>query len=639
MTIRLDIEPGGESWLLFAKERLKWLKQRRADLGINFMQHRWATSDGAMIHLRSHLGIDTIKITVSGGRWDFVYTNYEGEFHAMPYRKLTGIFGDITKQDLVKKRISDKLTGVFFAGKTARESMGLFRDDLDDSDNPGAVIARNRFINGLKQIRDYEPTNLPLIGIFALAAEDNKIVANAGFIGGYNEMTDGTTHVAMPAVTTSGFVQRIASATRSEGYMIIWEYPEFAGYYGGRLKIVSLSLSDVVQDVTFTPVIDTVELTFAAQLANYTDIFVLVADVRNTGTYSTFVYRQTVKPEILDVNGVVITPAASDGGLDYTFGAALSHILFSVAIDGWAICTKDGIFGVGILRELSVDHLTYTFSFRVLVGIRNVSGTYDYSESGGIFDTSLAPYAPLALGSPVIQASADDAFLFIIYQKILGDLSGYEVVFKIFSRSGQLLVIHPLVITIAFQIMTSISFASRACAVVRVFGEGINNSILFVWSDGEVITLLIPLGLVFKTPLYYGGSQSVAYTYWAITDFTGNESVNEHYFASSDGALVRLFIPPPIPATDTTPEYPVTAIIPAGFVEKKVGCALLFTAHYVGHEPTIHHWTEDGTIFNYSNPGYDFAPPLAARISIPLPSAIHRMRLIEQWAEEDAETP
>lgn len=569
--MHLEIDPGGEYLLPFARKKLRILKQQLEANGQPEGVHFVYVDSASTVFVRAlrsgNQWIDTIKIKSESG-WDFVIQDQSAD-----RKNLTTWFGTVGKPALKQQAIVTDSLGTAVPStplKTGSNVMFLADDKgllefVDKSQKPAAYALVGSVLQLMPTLFD---------------AEDKKL-ASASLLTDFAHwvVTDGATQ----QTCNSYLAFQTVVASKKEGFFVSYDLNVFAP---APLQLTSVTqglLLDAVLSVGQTP--DSV-------LANYTDAFVFA--YTGAGTQQ-IIYRM--------------------GGIDYVAGnvPAAGAPGFGRA----SICTKDaahffadfdGYFNGAPFLGPKVER------FVCVRGVRNSDGTYTYSEAVAQFDSSYNTGNP---ARALISASDTTAYVFGCYVRSPPKGTGGGSISCVGSDGTTVAFpTYPDVASNSETFVGAVRFKGRACVAISLLLQlSAAQVLMFAFSDGSVVACTPPGAAPFTAAsTLVAGSKTVAYAY-----LSGSALLK--YLADSNGNCIALTLPPG-----------ATAIAVHGFIERAIGCRLMFTASYGGAIPrTFHHWDETGAIFNYTVPTFVNVAANAALITIPTPSSIHKMELLDKW--------
>lgn len=581
--MHLEIDPGGEYLLPFARKKLEILKRQLEancqPAGVHFVY----VDSGSSVFVRAYKSgaqwIDTIRIKSESG-WHFVIHD-----QAPDRKNLTTWFGTVGTAKLKDQVIVGDSLGTATPSPTIKTGSNVMflKDD-----------------KGLLELVDktQKPSQWDMVGSFLqlmplglFDAEDAKLVA-ANLVNDFAHLvvSDGT----LQQTCNAYFFFSKVIASKAEGFLVSYENNTFAP---GALQLTSVTqglLLDVVQPVGQPP---------DAALANYTDAFVFAY----TGAFG--LQRLIYRMGALDYVAVNVPAAGS------FFGAA-------------SICTKDGAHCFSDLDSwINNPHGGFVGSTdRVIAisGIRNPDdGSYSYAERVVLVDAS---FSGSDSSCAFVAASSTTGYLFVNYVA-LAPSAGNRL--KAIGSDGTVTTVAAGPVSggwslIQTQAVSAISFKDSACISGLVIGvSGFFDTIGFMFSDGTAAAVVLPgvtsTGGIPPT-LLAAGSKTTAYMYVSEPAANMASGVATMFIADSEGNVTPLAIPPG-----------ATSVTVHGFIERAIGCRLMFTASYGGAIPrTFHHWNETGEIFDYDVPTFVNIAANAALIEVPTPSSIHKMELLDK---------
>lgn len=578
---KLQIDSGGEYLLGYAKARLRLLTSLRNSLGVGIL-HRWyALGTGEKIHIISCSIGDTIRI-ISGGRWDFFFQDpeYIGEQRADIY------FGVVGKPALRKVAIGHvSANGTPYSSRIS--SQLAFFDP----------VAGWRQIDKNEKVSAFAPGDFG--GTFfspSNSSEDEKIVAV--LTNGPNKvLTDGTNYVAVTALVNGNIV--LATKTdcffhSKEGSVGVYDSSRIVSLAESQRKDAAGNLvnpTGLLQDVTWLSPNVTLQIT---PLINYTDLFTTFTD---QGIPLTQIYR----------NGVL---------------EASSSTILALDLQRLTICSKD-TFSLWNFGGLDV---------KILAGKRQSDGTYVYTSNTYAFDPDYQTNWGTFNAATLLHGFSDsETYNFNIYIRSLAvgpfpqvivtaamDSKGVKTEAVAFPMTYLEYTAFP----IAPIIYNMIAFFSKACFIgVTSKGTAFRRHVFFYFTDGTNALVPFPAGAAHIVATLAVGSKTKAYTY--ATDG------GVKYLACSDGTLTVLPDPTRLASDGVTVETP-TSVLTTGAIDQKEGAVIMFEAAWAT-EPlfTVHHWDEDGVIFDYERPALTYA--LFPVLGVPVQTPLRRMELIEFW--------
>lgn len=607
MTIHID--PGGEKWRGFACNKLRILKEELTAQN-RTVASKWFNVEDATIFINTlrvfDNWLDTIKIT-AGGPWDFLVTDIEnsvgngGGFY--------GHFSIVGRPGFRKIKLADLSPGtVWRAVRIGAKARALVRDATETN----GVVVGWKLVNDHAAVIAFSPatlgdeSNIPSGTGNAIDANETKLFALLNTTANPDTgkwLSDGTDYATIsPPVFPS---QQFVLANANDGFAV--SQSDGPAGIGVTTKVISLANGALINASMGVHADDVM----AAPLANYTDLFQFHLFTPDAG---------------LDPNrGIAFY---RNGMLDYTTSETLGG-------NGDAqICTRSGVHAfmtLGGLFQVSSGAVG-PVDIVAIRGNRVVPPppavpSYSYTEVKVLLDTDYDDSLTNELAVAIPGFTDTSAYLFVLYRR-----NGVGIVSAIIDSAGSKVfseVGYPTTVLGGVSAFGTVNFFGRTCLVGSVdTGTGFKRTIFFLFSDSTHFEAVLPDASVNVMPAFICGSKTTAYAYIRDTDTL-------RYLVDSTGTVTVLPIPTrPHPTDSTQPDQTAITTEAAGFIDREVGCRLLFESFWAT-APTrsYHHWDETGTIFNYGSPSFAFSPQSGPtfHMVVPEPSTIHRMKLLELW--------
>lgn len=609
MTIRWGIQSGGEYLIPFAKRMAERQHLMMRDSGLTASVRDYLIDSNTTIHIESLMVgsgllanfVDKVRITAGGG-WDFYLQDPEffGTQRADIY------FGKVGKPGL--RKVSMGRLSINVAPFASRKDAHLMFFD---------PAAGWRQIDKNQKVSAYAPSSFGGSVVTPTpTSEDTKMVAI--ITNGANVvLTDGVNYVA---VTSVGLGTLYVAAIKTDGFFVSQGLDTSSGFY--LLKLVSLAESlrkdtfgnfinpsGILQDAILHPPVSG-SVNAYSPILNYTDIFSLVT--------------------LTDSLGVVVLKFYRGGVLGYTS----TSLLGAPSFNG---CSKDSVSSY--VEAGSSTGTAFIERILVINGKRRDDGIYVFSELTVTLDTlvfangTLGGYngpinaigysdARTVLFSSRIRQIAFNTFEFYTYSiDALGnktELAGFPYTYADAIAFGFGVGFH------AASVRT-VGFNTKSCVLgacsTALYSNSWCRTIFFYFSDGTSMRVILPNAARDLSISQSAASKTVAYVYLIDGGIK--------YLIDSLGGLRVLPDPTRLAADGVTIENP-TSIASGAFIDQKEGCALIFEASWATAPFfTVHHWKEDGTIFNYARPALTYA--VFALLGVPTATPLQRMELIEFW--------
>lgn len=586
--MHLDIASGGEYLLPFARKKLQVLKQQLADTG-QTIGNRFVVSDsGATVFVRTikvgSIWIDTIRITAESG-WDFlIYDQSTDRSSVVVWLAAIG-----------KPNFSKAVT----VSGTSRPLTNMTPVRTDD--NCMFIIPDNgawKFVDKSKTAKNYllDATTLTSVPVSFDAESKKLVVYKPTGVQSVPSFSDGTTQIAVNNLNAVS-----NHATKTDGFFVTFDNTKIG--VGVPVQITSLS-QGLTMNITLP---STATSGVGTSIANYTDIFLGAFD-DPTGT---------IKRHALILRGA---------GIDFTStnfsasgGTGSLHVCSSSAIH--VFIDLDNRIGAATFPGVPV-----TARMVAIRGVRNTDGSYTYTETVALIDNDFSADASSAVFA--LATSVDTGYAFVFYQTRSGGIGTG----KIIGSDGTVTAV-PLGLPGGLFPLTAfgaLQFKTRACLVANVQGTGgFFDTVMFTFSDGALALPVMPgntANTSFRDTGFCAGSQTIAYAYVSVKPQNSPTGLAQNYLLDSTGSSILLTLP------TNSSGVQATSVTVQGFVEQKAGCRLVFTASYPGGAPrSYHHWDETGTILTYATPAFVNISPTLGAITLPTPSSIHRMMLVDKW--------